>query len=797
MLFARLFDRGGHRDRTETGPAEPEQRVRRPGSVEPEQSAGRSRAWLLFLLGGGVATAVCQFTPLGIGQDVGYLVIGIAGVVALVVGLRLHRPDRRAPWYFMAAGQLVWVIGDAVDSWQVDIAHNEPFPGPADALYLAAYPVLAVGLVLLIRGRRPRRDVAGLLDSATLTVGLGLLSWVLLTGPTIETSQQSVFAAVVSVAYPAGDILLLGVMIRLITTPGGRTPSLRLLLTAVALLITADTAASALGLLTSADTGAMNFLWLMSYVVWGAAALHPSMRSLSEPTAAHDIRFTRKRLAALTLAILIAPGTLVVQLATGSTLDAWPVAIGSVAMALLVVGRMSVAIRDITTANRLREHAQNELAHQAAHDSLTGLANRAQAIQLIHSALSRAQRSGDIVGLLFLDLDGFKTINDTLGHAAGDEVLRTVARRLEVDVRGGDVVARLGGDEFVVLLEPLDQVASAVEVADRLVVAVSAPITLADNRQVAVGASIGVAVSQDGITDPDKLLHEADVAVYRAKTTGRGRTEVFDGALRDELRRQAELEDVIAAAISRDELVLHYQPIVGLTTGDVEGYEALVRWARPGVGLVSTSEFIPVAERSDLICELDSWVLNHATQQLRDWNHSTGSSHLTIAVNISGRHIARKRIGNDVATALHASGIHPRQLVLEITETALIDDASALMNLQDLREMGVAISIDAGTGYNFIGRLESLPVDIMKIDKRFLDRTSPSADKLLRLLVQSAHAFNLPVVAEGVEHQSQLDVLKSIDCDSAQGYLLGRPVDAAEIEPASEAAVRPPTSPPS
>ncbi len=795
-MLARVFVGGRHRPMSDSGLATPEQRLRRR-AVVPEQSSSRSHAWLYFLLAGSVATAVCQFTPLGIAQDVGYLVIGIAGVVALMVGLRLHRPDRRAPWYFMAAGQLVWVIGDAVGAWQVDIAHNELFPGPADAFYLAAYPVLAVGLVLLIRGRRPRRDVAGLLDSATLTVALGLLSWVVLTGPTIETSQQSLFAAAVSIAYPAGDILLLGVMIRLITTPGGRTPSLRLLLSAVALLITADTAASALGLLTFSDSSAMNFLWLMSYIVWGAAALHPSMHSLSEPTAAYDIRFTRKRLAALTVAILVAPGTLVVQLLAGSTLDTWPAAIGSVAVSLLVIGRMSIAIRDITTADRLRERAQKVLAHQAAHDSLTGLANRAQAIRLIHGALSRAQRSGDIVGLLFLDLDGFKTINDTLGHAAGDEVLRTVARRLELGVRGGDVVARLGGDEFVVLLEPLDQLASAVEVADRLVVAVSAPITLADNRQVAVGASIGATVSQDGVTDPDKLLHEADVAVYRAKTTGRGRTEVFDSALRDELRRQAELEDVIAVAISHDELVLHYQPIVDLTTGDVDGYEALVRWERPGVGLVSTSEFIPVAERSDLICELDSWVLNHATRQLSEWNRSTGSSHLTIAVNISGRHIARKRIGNDVITALQAAGIHPRQLVLEITETALIDDSSALVNLQYLRDLGVAISIDAGTGYNFIGRLESLPVDIMKIDKRFLDRTAPSADKLLRLLVQSAHAFDLPVVAEGVEHQSQLDVLKSIDCDSAQGYLLGRPVDAAQIEIPGEASARPPSSRPS
>ncbi len=744
-----------------------------------------ARAWWIFLLAGSAATAICQSTPVGVAQGVGYLVVGMAGVVALLVGLRLHRPIRRAPWFVMAGGDLIWVIADTVDSYHVDVGHNETFPGYADLLYLIAYPVIAVGLALLIRGRRQGRDLAGLLDSATLTIALGLLSWVLLTGPTIEASQQSLVAAVVSVAYPVGDILLLGVMIRLITTPGGRSASFRLLLTALTLLITADTAASALGLLTSLDSSSVNFLWLMSYVVWGSSALHPSMRSLSEPTTARDVRFTGKRLAALTAAILVAPGILIVDLIAGWTLDAWPVAVGLVAMSLLVIGRMSVAIHDIFTANREREHVQNELARQAARDSLTGLANRAEAMQLIQGALSRAQRSGSVIGLLFLDLDGFKTINDSLGHAAGDEVLTTVARRLELGVRGGDVVARLGGDEFVVLLEPLDVVDAAVEVADRLVAEVSRPIILADTRQVAVGASIGVALSQDGMTDPDNLVHEADVAVYRAKSAGRGRTEVFNSAVRDELSRQAELETVIAAAITGDQLVLHYQPVVDLLTGGVDGYEALVRWERPGVGLVSTGEFIPVAERSDLICELDCWVLQRATAQLADWNRITGSLQLTVAVNISGRHIGRTRIFDDVMTALRRSGIEPRQLVLEITETAIIDNASVLTNVQNLRNLGVAISLDAGTGYNFIGRLESLPVDTMKIDKRFLDESTPSADKLLRLLVQSAHAFNLPVVAEGVEHQAQLDVLNSIHCDFAQGYLLGRPLDPAEIDTAA------------
>ena len=427
----------------------------------------------------------------------------------------------------MAGGQALWVIGDAVSSWFQDISHMSPFPSAADGFYLAAYPVLALGLMLLIR-RRAGRDIAGLLDSATLTAGLGMLSWVLLARPTLQASQASLPAAAVAVAYPIADILLAGLLIRLVTTPGGRTTAFRLLLTAVALLIAGDSTSAALSLFTSTDTSNFDVIWLASYIVWGAAALHPSMRTLSEPTTSLELRFTKRRLAALALATLVAPGTLAVQCLTGMRIDVWAVVTGCVVLFLLVVGRMNIAIEQIMAANRDRARLQDVLAHQATHDSLTALPNRVEALRLIDGALNRARRTSSVTSLLFIDLDGFKTVNDTFGHRAGDDVLRRTAQRLQDGSRGGDTVARLGGDEFVVLLEPSDTQRSAFEVAERLVHAASADITTTAGHTVRIGASIGVAVSYAGAHEAEQLLHEADVAVYRAKRNGRGRAETYD-----------------------------------------------------------------------------------------------------------------------------------------------------------------------------------------------------------------------------------------------------------------------------
>nr|WP_231134750.1 EAL domain-containing protein [Motilibacter deserti] len=440
------------------------------------------------------------------------------------------------------------------------------------------------------------------------------------------------------------------------------------------------------------------------------------------------------------------------------------------------------SIEQIVTSIRQRETLQVELAFQAAHDALTELPNRAQGLRLIAGALHRAQRASATVALLFVDLDYFKKVNDTFGHAAGDEVLRTVARRMQALVRSGDVVCRLGGDEFLVLLEPVESDVSLVALAQRLITAVSDPIAIGDST-VRIGASVGIAISSTGSVDADALLREADAAAYRAKTSGRGTAEVFDEQLRRELAERADLEAAIAHGLVAGEFLLHYQPVVSVATKELRGFEALLRWDRPGHGLVPPAAFIPLAEQSNLICELGRWALGEATRQLAAWSAADAGRGLTMAVNVSGRHLGSPRILDDVADALAGSGVDPSCLVLELTETMIVDDVACTDRLRALRGSGVRIAIDDfGTGYTSIGQLQNLPVDTLKIDRSFVASEAPGHQELVRLIVSAAHTFNLAVVAEGVEEDAQLAALRTLQCDAAQGFLIARPMSAAAVE---------------
>ncbi|WP_051684337.1 EAL domain-containing protein [Blastococcus sp. URHD0036] len=442
------------------------------------------------------------------------------------------------------------------------------------------------------------------------------------------------------------------------------------------------------------------------------------------------------------------------------------------------------SVRQLVTSVRHREELQVALAHQATHDPLTELPNRAQAVAAVSGALHRAQRNGSTTGLLFVDLDGFKTVNDRHGHACGDEVLRVTARRMQSVVRAGDTVARLGGDEFVVLVEQIEDEHELVHLAERLVEAVAAPVDV-NGIGVRIGASIGVAVSRDGSTDADAFFAEADTAAYRAKAHGRGRAEVFDDDLRRQLTARADTEAAIAAGLAAGEMQLHYQPVHDVSRGVVSGFEALVRWYRPNIGPVPPDQFIPVAEASTLICDIDRWVLREATRQLAEWRTAAGLTPAepgpTIAVNISGRHLAEPRVVADVVEALSASGLPARLLVLEVTETVLISDRVAYDHLAALRDIGVGIAIDDfGTGYTSIGQLRHMPVDTLKIDRSFIGSTDPGHRELVSLMIRAAHTFGLTVVAEGVEEHEQLERLRAEECDHVQGYLLHRPLPAEE-----------------
>jgi diguanylate cyclase (GGDEF)-like protein len=444
------------------------------------------------------------------------------------------------------------------------------------------------------------------------------------------------------------------------------------------------------------------------------------------------------------------------------------------------------SVARIVTTVREREELRRRLSHQAAHDGLTGLVNRAEIERRLVSALARAERDGTIVGVLFVDLDRFKECNDRLGHAAGDHVLRVVAERMLEEVRRGDTVGRLGGDEFVVVIEATSHGRLIMEIAQRIVAALGRPIEY-EGQLARIGGSVGLSLCQEGPADAEQLLHEADSAVYQAKAAGGGVVVVYDELLRKKLRQEQDLEAGLAAALAREEFVLYYQPIVDVANERLRGFEALIRWERPGVGLVTPNDFIPVAENSELIIDIGRWALGEATRQLVAWSAEPGLSGLDVSVNLSGRHLINPCVPGDVRTALENSGLDPGRLIVEITETAPMNSLVAVDHLRELSRLGVRIALDDfGTGHTSINQLLNLPIDIVKIDRSFVSghgatiRSERGSRSVAELLIQMAHGLNLTVVAEGVEQDGQLAGLVDSQCDDAQGFLFSRPLPAAQ-----------------
>jgi len=752
----------------------------------------RTYGWRAHLVAGVLLVLVCTALPAGLASDAVYQAVAASSAVAIVVGVRRHRPAPRHPWLLLAAGQLLWAGGDASWSYLADVAGTDPYPSVADVAYLSAYPLLGLGLYSLVRLRQRALDGGALVESAVVTVGLGLLSWVGLAGPVFGDPGIGPLERAVGVAYPLGDILLVGLLVRLVTTSGARTPAFRLLTAGALLLPAADT------LFLVQDDGGQgalapvtNALWLGSYVLFGAAALHPSMRVLAAPGGEAPRGFSRWRLPALTAAALVPPGVLAVQLGLGLPVDGGAVVTATVSLILLVSARMHLALRSVARAATQREELRRDLARSGSHDALTDLANRSGVLELLDDALERGRRLRVPVGLLVLDVDRFAAVNDTWGHDAGDEVLRGVAQQLRRVVRTGDTVGRLGSDEFVVVVADAGSEEDLRTLAGRLTqlpVAVSG----AQDGALRITASVGAVVERvdaDPRTGGGEFLRRAEVAAARAKESGGARVEVFDEDLLAEVRSQADTEAAVRHGLGAGEFSLHYQPVVALASGRTTSYEALIRWQRPGHGPVPPDAFIPVAERSALVCEIGRWVLDEAARQLATWNAGvTGGDRARVAVNISGRHLAEPTVVQDVVAALTRWGVPATDLGVEVTETVLLDERAVAGAVAQLRALGVRLSIDDfGTGYTSINQLQHLAADTLKIDKSFLDASASGGRELLGLIVSAAHAVGLDVVAEGVEDPAQVVLLRELGCDAAQGYLFARPLPAEHARPAAPA----------
>jgi diguanylate cyclase (GGDEF)-like protein len=440
-------------------------------------------------------------------------------------------------------------------------------------------------------------------------------------------------------------------------------------------------------------------------------------------------------------------------------------------------------IAELERVSRELQDSREHFRHAAFHDALTGLPNRTLLTDHLRLAIGRARRRRDhLFAVLFLDLDRFKNINDSLGHAAGDQLLIEIARRLETCMRPTDTVARLGGDEFAILLDGLESQCDAIRVADRVQEELMRSFNL-NGHEVYTAASIGITLSAHAYDDPENVLRDADTAMYRAKEKGKGRYELFDTDMHADAMARLQLENDLRRAIENQEFEVYYQPILSLSTGQIAGFEALVRWHHPERGFVSPTEFIPLAEETRLIMEIGEWVLFESCRQMSAWRQMLPAHHpLTISVNLSTKQFTQLGLIERVKEALAESGLAPQFLKLEITESAVMDNAeSAASMLMQLRELGIQLSIDDfGTGYSSLSYLHRFPVNTLKIDRSFVSRMGEGGEnaEIVRTIITLASNLGMAVIAEGVETQEQHAQLEALKCDYGQGYLYSMALEA-------------------
>ncbi len=434
-----------------------------------------------------------------------------------------------------------------------------------------------------------------------------------------------------------------------------------------------------------------------------------------------------------------------------------------------------------------RKQFEEQLLHDAFHDGLTGLANRTFFIEHLQVMIERARRDqSELFAVLFLDFDGFKVINDSLGHAEGDNLLKQIARRLKLSLRSGDLVARLGGDEFTVLVNKISDLSVALRVAEHIQKNLQTPFEIGGG-EIFISASIGIALSTTGHNRAEDIVREADIAMYRAKAKGRAQFQVFDRAMHEQASARLRIETELRQAIEQKEFCLHYQPIFSLKTNRTVGFESLVRWKHAEFKMIPPNDFIPIAEENGSIIPLGQWILHESCRQMREWQISNPSaSSLTISVNLSFKQFLQHNLAEQVATVLKETGLDPKCLKLEITESHVMENSEkAIVMMNCLRALDIELNLDDfGTGYSSLSCLHRLPVNYLKIDRSFVMRMTESEEngEIVSTIIKLAQNLKMKVVAEGIETAAQLVRLKSLNCEYGQGYFFAKPMEAETAE---------------
>ncbi len=769
------------------------------------RSAGPVLTWSAYVLAGAVGITASVLSPSPV-ANVLMPVTAAVGVTALLAGLVRNRPSPSLPWWLIATGAVTKLVGDAV--WAAmyhRYGHDVPFPSFVDGIYLAALLPFMAGLYLLPRRQTGRSSWEGVLDGAIASCGMLVLTWSFVIEPYLANDRLAGWGLGVALAYPIADLLLFVGVCRLSFTSGVRTLAYRLMLASCGAMLTGDmiyAVTLANGLPTS-GTAVSVVLWLASYLLVGAGGLHPSVARSTGLTEQRTVTVTGPRVAMFALFGLLGPTVWVVTAATRRPLETWsgvlvPAAAVAVLSVLLVVRLVLMArlahrraeALDRQAAELQRQAAalndalgeqkvlQRQLSHRALHDPLTGLGNRALLRERLEEALP------GIHILLLIDLDGFKDVNDTLGHPVGDVLLTEVAHRLRGAVGDTDTLARLGGDEFAVLLAGATAERGG-DVARRILDGLRAPY-LVDGRELHLTTSIGMLSAVGEPMTPAVALRDADLALYAAKEAGKDRVVAFHPDLRAAQLRRTRMIDGLRHAAAEGEFRLQYQPVVDLTSHRITAVEALIRWTPRGGAPLPPAEFIPVAEETGLIVPIGEWVLREACARATRWY---AGHRIALTVNVSGRQLRDPGFVDTVLDALREAGLPGAGLILEITETVLVAAAeagAATARLNRLRRHGVRIAIDDfGTGYSSLAYLARLPVDILKLDGAFTHGQRPLTGReraFIRAILDLGHSLRLQTVAECVETTEQAEMLRAMNCALAQGHLFGPPEEPAVID---------------
>ena len=705
------------------------------------RSAPASRWWLAIGL---IAVAGYLVAPAGSrAADLLYFGISLASLAGVVLGIRMHRPARPAMWYLLAGGRLVWLLGDVALRADVPVA---------DVLFLGSYLLNGLGLVLLVRHRRG--SIGEVADASAAATALILLGWVFLLHPDPSAATASLPQLMVTATYLGSDLLFVLILARVLTDSANRNPSIRLLAALTGVTFLAD-AAYTLSAQFGAYPNGLDALYLVAYVAWAAGALHPSMAELTSASpSAGGATAGQRQLALFAACAMVVPALLLLPRVVNDSADRNGVIVGGTVLIALVMARMSGFVA--------------RLHRMTMRDDLTGLANRRR----FEAALGGRGRRSQVV---FLGLNGFKNVNDELGRPVGDRVLELLARRIERAVPDAALVARMGGDEFAVLLGDASA-ADAATVAGDLVGALHEPVE-AGGHQMLVGIAAGVAAA--GRSAPDEVLRRAEAAMHVAKQTGEP-VRVWSAQLDEHASTHAQLGAELRVALDAGQFRVVYQPIVDLETGQVAAVEALVRWEHPERGLVSPVQFVPVAEKNGLIVELGEWILRTSVARMARWRAELGDAGpARISVNVSARQLNRPGFAATVAQALADFDLPAECLAVELTETAVFEGGQAVTALHELRALGVRIALDDfGTGHSSLGLLQTVPVDILKVDKSFVDGITEAGRHVViaESLMHVSTGLGLSAVAEGVETAEQAAALRARGYRLLQGYLFGRPV---------------------